>query len=72
MDERWCDPCKKMAPRLRRLSKIYKGKVSFGKLNIQNNENIVKQYNIMGIPYFVFFRYGKKIASMTGVKSISK
>jgi thioredoxin 1 len=66
----WCAPCKKMAPRIRRLSKIYIGKVAFGKLNTQNNDNIAKQYKIIGIPHLGFFKYGKKITSMTGVKSI--
>jgi thioredoxin 1 len=59
-----------MAPRLRRLSKIYKGKVAFGKLDIQNNQDIARQYKIIGIPHLVFFKNGKKISSITGVKSI--
>lgn len=66
----WCAPCKTMLPRLRRLSVIYKGKVAFGKLNTQENEVISKKYKIMGIPHFKFFSYGKKVASMTGVKSV--
>lgn len=66
----WCAPCREMAPRLRRLSKIYKGEVAFGKLDIQNNQDIAKQYKIMGIPHFIVFKNGKKISSITGVKSI--
>ena len=59
-----------MVPRLRRLSKIYIGKVAFGKLNTRNDHDIAKQYKIIGIPHLGFFKYGKKISSMTGVKSI--
>jgi thioredoxin 1 len=66
----WCAPCRAMAPRLRRLSKIYKGKVAFGKLNTQEHQDIAKKYKIMGIPHLVFFSYGKKINSITGLKSI--
>jgi len=66
----WCAPCRAMAPRLRRLSKIYKGKVAFGKLDTQKNQDIAKQYKIMGIPYLIFFKYGKKVTSITGVKSV--
>jgi len=66
----WCAPCREMAPRLRRLSKIYRGEIAFGKLDIQNNQDIAKQYKIMGIPHLVFFKNGKKISSITGVKSI--
>ena len=66
----WCVPCQVIAPRIRRLSKIYKGKVAFGKLDTQKNQEIAKQYNIMGIPYLAFFSYGKKISGMVGVKSV--
>ena len=66
----WCAPCRIMAPRLRRLSKIYKGKLAFGKLDIQKNQEIARQYKITGIPCLVFFKNGKKISSITGVKSI--
>ena len=66
----WCAPCRVIAPRIRRLSKIYNGKVAFGRLNTQKNQDIAKQYKIMGIPHLVFFRYGKKVSSITGVISI--
>jgi thioredoxin 1 len=66
----WCAPCRVMAPRLRRLSKIYKGKVAVGKLDIQKNQDIARQYKISGIPHLVFFKNGKKISSVTGVKSV--
>jgi thioredoxin len=66
----WCTPCNAMAPRMRRLAKIYKGKVAFGKLDIQKNQVIAKRYKIMGIPQLIFFRYGKKITSVTGEKQV--
>jgi thioredoxin 1 len=66
----WCAPCKAMAPRLRRLSNIYKGKLAFGKINTQDNSKIAKKFNISSIPHLGFFRYGKKISSSTGLKSV--
>lgn len=66
----WCGPCKAMVPRMRRLSKIYKGKVAFGRLNTEENREIAKKYKIMGIPHLAFFRYGKKIMSTTGARSV--
>jgi thioredoxin 1 len=66
----WCAPCKAMAPRLRKLSKIYKGKVAFGKLDVQENRDISKKYKISGIPHLICFKYGKKISSITGLKSV--
>ena len=66
----WCEPCKVMSPRLRRLSKIYAGEIAFGKLNIQIHQEIAKKYKIMGIPHFVIFKNGKQLRSTTGVKSV--
>ena len=66
----WCIPCKTMAPRLRRLSNIYKGKVAFGKIDTQKNKGIAKNFQIIGIPQLIFFKYGKKVTSISGVRSI--
>ena len=66
----WCAPCKAMAPRLRRLSNIYKGKVAFGKINTQDNQKIAKKYKVFGIPHLILFRYGEKISIITGLKSV--
>jgi len=68
----WCAPCKAMAPRLRRLSTIYKGKVAFGKINTQENQNVSKKYKITGIPHLGFFKYGEKISSVVGLKSVGE
>jgi len=68
----WCAPCKIMLPRLRKLSKIYHGKVAFGRLNIVENEHIAKKYRIASIPNLIFFSYGRKIKSITGVKSVGE
>ena len=66
----WCKPCKTMLPRLRRLERLYHGKVAFGRINMQQEKQITEQYHIMGIPYFGFFHYGKKVGGATGVKSV--
>jgi len=66
----WCKPCKTMLPRLRRLERLYVGKVAFGRVDTQIEKDIAKKYNIMGIPHFGFFHYRKKIGSTTGVKSV--
>jgi thioredoxin 1 len=66
----WCAPCKIMEPRLRRLSKLYKRKVAFAKIDLTKNKDIADKYKIIGIPHLLFFNYGKKVASITGVKSV--
>ena len=66
----WCKPCQTMLPRLRRVERIYTGKVAFGRLNTQNERAIAQEYDIMSIPHFGFFHYGKKVGSVTGLKSV--
>ena len=68
----WCAPCKSMAPRLRRLSKIFKGKVAFGKLDTQKNQDIAKKYKIQSIPHLIIFNNGKKILNITGLRSVGQ
>jgi thioredoxin 1 len=68
----WCKPCKTMLPRLRRLERIYQGKVAFGRLNTEKEKEIAKKYNIRGLPHFGIFRYGEKIASATGAQSVGE
>lgn len=66
----WCNPCKTMLPRLRRFERLYTGTVAFGRVNTEQEKEIAKTYQIMGIPHFGFFHYGKKIGSATGLKSV--
>ena len=66
----WCGPCKTMLPRLRRLERLYHGRVAFARLNTQQFHSIAKRYDILSIPHFGFFSYGKKVGSLIGVKSV--
>ena len=67
-----CVYCRTMEPRMRRLAQLYKGKVAFGKLDTHKNPNTAKKYNILGVPNFLFFSYGKKIGQRTGKKSVGE
>lgn len=66
----WCVPCRELTPRFRRLSKIYKGKVAFGKIDTQKHPEIAKKYKILTIPHIIIFSFGKKISSLSGLKSV--
>jgi thioredoxin 1 len=66
----WCSPCKTMLPRFRRLAVIYKNKIAFGRFNIQSDSKILKKYNVMSVPFLLFFKNGKQVFSSSGKKSI--
>lgn len=68
----WCQPCKSMNPRIRRLLKIFEGKVAFGKINTQNNKKTAEKYKVMSIPNLIIFKNGKEKANLTGLKTVGE
>jgi thioredoxin len=68
----WCQPCKTLSPRLRQLAKQNKGKVAFAKVNVDSERNLAKRFHVMGIPKVIFFSYGEKISSITGVRPMDE
>jgi len=62
----WCGPCKMMAPLVKELAEKYDGKVKIGKLNIDENPETARQYSVMSIPTFLFFKNGEKTDTIMG------
>jgi thioredoxin len=50
----WCAPCKKMSPILEELNKEYGGKVTFYKINTEQERELAAGFGIQGIPAFLF------------------
>src|SRR5215213_1541197 len=62
----WCIPCKKMEPVIQKL------KVEFNQLKLVNidagvQEEIVKTYNVEGLPVFILYKNGKEVWRQEGV-----
>ena len=62
----WCGPCKMLTPTIDALASEYTGKVSIGKLNVDNNADIATQYGIRSIPCLLFFKDGKVEKQIVG------
>ena len=65
----WCMPCIAMGPIIDELSEKFKGKVEFGKVNIEENQEITKKLEISSIPHFILFKDGKPVDSFVGSMS---
>ena len=65
----WCGPCKMMAPVVAQLAVEYKGSVKVGKLDIDQNVDIVAQYKIMSVPTFLVIKDGEVKAKLIGAVS---
>lgn len=65
----WCGPCKAIAPILDELAVELKGKVTIGKLNVDDNGAISSEYNVRAIPTLILFKAGKVVDTYVGMKS---
>jgi len=54
----WCGPCKMLTPIIHELAGEYAGRVSFGKLNIDECPAVAAEYGIETIPTLLFFSGG--------------
>jgi len=63
----WCSICAEMAPVYSRLSRKYEGMAVFSKLNMRENEESPKRYQVYVTPTFIFFKDGKEIKRVGGL-----
>ena len=68
----WCGPCKAIAPILDEVAKEYDGKLKIAKLNVDDNVEVPKKYNIRGIPTLMLFKNGNMEAMKVGALSKSQ
>ncbi len=61
----WCGPCKTMHPVFESLSKNYP-KIKFGRVNVDNNQNISTRFSVQSIPTFIMFKSGQIVDKMMG------
>jgi thioredoxin 1 len=62
----WCGPCRTIGPIIEQLAKEMKGKVVFGKLNVDENMQTANKYRISAIPTLMVFKEGKLIDKLVG------
>jgi thioredoxin 1 len=63
----WCGPCKRIAPTVDALAAEYAGKVSVGKLNVDDNPDTAFKFQIRGIPTLLIFKGGLVVESLVGL-----
>ena len=63
----WCGPCKRLGPTVDALATEYAGKVTVGKLNIDENQKVPETYQIRGIPTILIFKGGQVVESVVGL-----
>jgi thioredoxin 1 len=62
----WCAPCRMIAPLVDQLAEKYEGKLRVGKVDADQNQNIIMNYSIMGIPTLMLFKDGEVAERIIG------
>ncbi len=62
----WCGPCRMLAPVIDELAAELKGKVVFGKLNVDHNRSTAVRFAITGIPALLVFSNGTLVDRIIG------
>ena len=65
----WCGPCKMIAPILEEVATESDGKLTVGKLNVDENNETPPKYGIRGIPTLLLFKNGNVAATKVGALS---
>jgi thioredoxin 1 len=65
----WCGPCRMVAPVIDELATEYEGRVAIGKVDVDDNNDIVSEYGIRNIPTVLFFRDGALVDKQVGAAS---
>jgi thioredoxin 1 len=70
----WCGPCRAMEPAINSVAADYVGKVSVGKLNVDDNPSVTMRYMVRGIPTVMLFKGGQIVDQVVGAvdKSVLK
>jgi thioredoxin 1 len=63
----WCGPCKRLGPTVDALATEYAGKITIGKLNIDDNPTTPEKFQIRGIPTLLIFKGGQVVESLVGL-----
>ena len=64
----WCGPCKMVAPVLEEIAAEKGDKLTIAKIDIDENPNTPRDYQVMSIPTLILFQDGKPVKQIVGAK----
>ncbi len=62
----WCAPCRAVAPTVARLAEEFEGRVTVGKVNVDEEPELARSYGIRSIPALLVFRDGEVVDQIVG------
>lgn len=64
----WCAPCRQISPIIHALAETYGDRVSFVKMNIDENPNTPGRYGVRAIPTVLSLKGGEVVQQITGAR----
>jgi thioredoxin 1 len=68
----WCGPCRMVGPIISELAEQYDGKITVGKCDVEECEDLAEEYGIRNIPTALFFKNGEVVDKLVGAVSKAK
>ena len=68
----WCGPCRMVSPIIDELATEYEGRVTIGKMNVDESDDVVGRFGIRNIPTVLFFKDGKMVGKVVGATAKDK
>lgn len=65
----WCGPCRMVGPIIEQLAEEYEGKVTVGKVNVDEESALASEFAVVSIPTIIVFKDGKQVEKLVGVRS---
>lgn len=65
----WCGPCRMISPIIDELAEEYADKVYIGKVNVDENDDVVEKYGIRNIPTILFIKNREIVDKKVGASS---
>ena len=64
----WCTPCKTISPILEEIATEQSDKLRVVKVNVDENPNLARQFDVMSIPTLIVFDGGDAKARLVGAR----
>ncbi len=68
----WCAPCKMQSPILEEIATDIGDKIKVIKIDVDQNSEIARRYNVQSVPTIIVFKNGKLVWRQSGVVSKSQ
>ncbi len=65
----WCDPCHQITPLLERLTQESQGKFRLAKVDVDENSELAKRYQVHKLPALKAFQNGQVVGELRGVQT---